>query len=133
MKATASISTNCSTGKPISVFHIGLKSAHTFKKSWDLFRLPYPFSRTVMFCAPPIHVPVDADGPILKEKQAEVQSSLELVRDIAESWFALTVDERDLIRNDWRQGGLCRPLSALRPTAAHASAPSSPELQKSPR
>ena len=109
------------TGKPISVFHIGLKSAHTFKKSWDLFRLPYPFSRTVMFCAPPIYVPADADGPILKEKQAEVQqesSAGTRVRDMAESWFALTEDERDLIRNDWRQGGLCRPLSALRSAKA---------------
>jgi lysophospholipid acyltransferase (LPLAT)-like uncharacterized protein len=121
------------TGKPISVFHIGLKSAHTFKKSWDLFRLPYPFSRTVMFCAPPILVPADADGPILKEKQAEVQSSLELVRDIAESWFALTEDERDLIRDDWRQGGLCRPLAALRPLKESESGAASPELQKSPR
>jgi lysophospholipid acyltransferase (LPLAT)-like uncharacterized protein len=121
------------TGKPISVFHIALKSAHTFKKSWDLFRLPYPFSRMVMFCAPPIYVPADADGPILKVKQAEVQSSLELVRDIAESWFALTDAERDLLRDDWRQGGLCRPLSALRPAEAHASGPASPELQKSSR
>ena len=86
-----------------------------------------------MFCAPPIYVPADADGPILKVKQAEVQSSLELVRDIAESWFALTDAERDLLRDDWRQGGLCRPLSALRPAEAHASGTDSPELQKSSR
>src|SRR5580693_2960105 len=70
------------TGSPISVFHIGLKSAHTFKKSWDLFQLPYPFSRAVMICAPAIRVPIDAYSDILKERQAEVQSSLERVRDI---------------------------------------------------
>ncbi|MGH9561138.1 MAG: hypothetical protein ACRD3S_06755 [Terracidiphilus sp.] len=121
------------TGKPISVFHIGLKSAHTFKKSWDLFQLPYPFARTVIFCAPPIYVPANADGPILKEKQAEVQVSLEVVRDIAESWFELTEAQRDLIRDDWRQGGLCRPIAVLCPMKASESSSASAELQKSPR
>ena len=94
------------TGKPISVFHIGLECAHTFRKSWDLFRLPYPFSRTVMFVAPPIRVPTNADSETMKSKQAEMQAALERVRDTAESWFGLSEEERDRIRDEWSEPGL---------------------------
>lgn len=89
------------TGSPISVFHIALSRAHTFKKSWDQLQLPYPFSRAAMFVAPPIRVPMDADSEVMKQKQAEVQAALESVRDLAESWFGLTEDQRDLLREEW--------------------------------
>lgn len=89
------------TGKPISVFHIGVKHAHTFRKSWDLFQLPFPFSRTVMIVAPPIWVPTDADSAVMKEKQDEMQAALEHVRDVAESWFGLTEEQRDNLRDEW--------------------------------
>jgi len=91
------------TGKPISVFHIGLDWAHTFKKSWDLFQIPYPFSRAVMFVAPPIYVPVDADSQVVHAKQAEMQVALERVRDAAESWFSLSVKEQDKLREAWAE------------------------------
>jgi lysophospholipid acyltransferase (LPLAT)-like uncharacterized protein len=91
------------TGAPISVFHIGVKNGYTFKKSWDLFRLPLPFSRTVMFVAPPIRVPTDADADTMKAKQAEMQAALERVRDLAESWFGLTEREQDELRAAWRE------------------------------
>ena len=83
------------TGKPISVFHIGLERAHTFKKSWDLFQIPFPFSRAILVVAPPIRVPTDADSETMKAKQAEMQAALERVRDVAESWFGLSEEERD--------------------------------------
>jgi hypothetical protein len=91
------------TGKPISVFHIALKSAYTFKKSWDLFRFPYPFSRAVVVVAPPLCVPINADSELLKQKQAEMQAALERVRDIAESWFYLSEAERDRLREEWSE------------------------------
>jgi hypothetical protein len=91
------------TGRPISVFHIGLKSAHTFHKSWDLFQFPCPFTNAVIFFAPPIRVPTDADSDMMKQKQAEVQAALERVRDVAESWFGLTGDERDNLREQWSE------------------------------
>lgn len=93
------------TGRPVSAFHIGLQRAHTFRKSWDLFQLPWPFSRAVIFIAPPIRVPTDADSDTMKAKQAEIQAALERVRDVAESWFGLTEDERDRIRDEWREPG----------------------------
>jgi len=91
------------TGRPISVFHIGVERAHTFRKSWDLFQIPYPFSRVVMFVAPPIRVPTNADSDMLKSKQDEMQAALERVRDVAESWFRLSEDERDRLRDEWRE------------------------------
>ena len=91
------------TGRPISVFHVGVERGITFKKAWDHFRLPLPFSSTVMFVAPPIRVPTDADNDAMKSKQAEVQATLERVRDLAESWFDLTEDERDRLREHWRE------------------------------
>lgn len=91
------------TGAPISVFHIGLKHGYTFKRSWDLFRIPLPFTHAVMFVAPPIRVPTDADADAMKQKQAEMQAALERVRDLAESWFKLTEGERDLLRASWRE------------------------------
>ncbi len=93
------------TGCPISVFHIAVERGHTFEKSWDLFRLPFPFSRTVMFVAPPIRVSTDADSEEMKRKQAEMQAALEQVRDLAESWFALSEAERDRLRDAWSEGG----------------------------
>jgi len=90
-------------GRPISVFHVAVRRGHTFKKSWDLFRLPYPFTKTVMFIAPPIRVPMDADSEMMKRKQDEMQAALERVRDLAESWFDLTEAERDRIRAEWRE------------------------------
>jgi lysophospholipid acyltransferase (LPLAT)-like uncharacterized protein len=91
------------SGNSISVFHIGLKRAFTFKKSWDLFQVPLPFSRAVMFVAPPIRVPVDAETDILHEKRAEMQAALERVRDAAESWFELTAKQQDEAREKWSE------------------------------
>jgi lysophospholipid acyltransferase (LPLAT)-like uncharacterized protein len=91
------------TGSAISVFHIGVQRAHTFRKSWDLFQIPYPFSRVVMFVAPPIRVPASADSDMLKTKQDEMQAALERVRDVAESWFGLSEDARDRLRDEWRE------------------------------
>lgn len=91
------------TGKPISVFHIGLDRAHTFTKSWDQFQIPYPFSRAILVVAPLIRVPADADSEMMKLKQAELQASLERVRDVAEAWFGLTEEVRDRVREAWSE------------------------------
>jgi lysophospholipid acyltransferase (LPLAT)-like uncharacterized protein len=105
------------TGKAISVFHIAAERGVTFEKSWDLFRLPFPFSRTVMFIAPPIHVSTGADSEEMKRKQAEMQAALERVRDLAESWFGLSERERDRLREEWSEPGMHRPAHD-RPTTA---------------
>jgi lysophospholipid acyltransferase (LPLAT)-like uncharacterized protein len=100
------------TGKPISVFYIAPKRAYTFKKAWDLFQVPYPFTRTVMFVAPPIRVPAEADSDAMKVKQAEVQAALENVRDLADSWFSLSEVQRDQLREEWSERDVPRALRA---------------------
>jgi lysophospholipid acyltransferase (LPLAT)-like uncharacterized protein len=92
------------TGCPIMVFHIGLDRAYTFEKAWDLFQIPYPFSRAVMVIAPAIRVPADAGRETLQEKHAEMQKALERVRDLAESWFSLSEADRARIRAEWNAG-----------------------------
>jgi hypothetical protein len=82
------------TGNPILVFHIGVDRGKTFTQTWDHFLLPAPFARAVILCAPPIYVPRDADASVMEERQSKMQSELERVRDLAESWFQMSEAER---------------------------------------
>jgi lysophospholipid acyltransferase (LPLAT)-like uncharacterized protein len=89
------------TRQPIFLFHVGLERGLTFKKSWDLFQMPHPFSRAIAVIAPTIYVPPDASRELMEEKHAEMQRALEKVRDVAESWFTLSEKERQSIRAEW--------------------------------
>jgi hypothetical protein len=100
------------TGKPVTVFHLGLSSAFTFEKSWDRFQLPYPFSRAVLVMAPPIYVSPEADREEVHRKIAEMQAALERVRDMAESWFTLSEAERGRIRAEYGEKAVGAPQAA---------------------
>jgi hypothetical protein len=89
------------TGCPISPVHFGLQHSFTFKKSWDLFQVPLPFSRVVMVIAPPIYVPKEGAPDIMKTKQTEMQAALDRVRNDAESWFSLTEGQRAKLRAEY--------------------------------
>lgn len=86
------------TGAPIVLFHIGVDRGKTFENTWDRFLLPGLFARTVLIGGHPIFVPQDADSDTIKAKHEEMQKELERVRDIAESWYSLSEEER----NRWR-------------------------------
>jgi lysophospholipid acyltransferase (LPLAT)-like uncharacterized protein len=92
------------SGRPIYVFHIGVEKARTLEKAWDLMLIPKPFSRAVVVGAPLIYVSPDADVEELKRKHAEMQATLERVRDVAESWFGLTEEQRQRLRGEWNGG-----------------------------
>ena len=94
------------TGCPVQVFHIGVERGKTFEKTWDHFLLPMPFARTVILLATPIYVAPDANAEELEAKHAEMQSALERVRDIAESWFALSESEREKYRAEFNAAQL---------------------------
>jgi lysophospholipid acyltransferase (LPLAT)-like uncharacterized protein len=89
------------TGAPIMVFHVGVDRGKTFTKTWDHFLLPMPFTRAVIFFAPPIYVPKDASVELMEAKHAEMQRELERVRDIAEDWFSLSEDQRKRYREEF--------------------------------
>jgi lysophospholipid acyltransferase (LPLAT)-like uncharacterized protein len=86
------------TGAPIVLFHVGVESGTTFKKTWDHFLLPSLFSRAVILGAKPIYVPKDANPETIQAKHAEMQRALEHVRDLAEGWFSFSEEERQRIR-----------------------------------
>lgn len=89
------------SGRPIILFHIGLERAWTLRKSWDLMRIPKPFTRAVLVIAPTLYVPMDAGHDGLEAKHLEMQKTLERLRDVAENWFSLNEIERERERGAW--------------------------------
>jgi lysophospholipid acyltransferase (LPLAT)-like uncharacterized protein len=89
------------TGCPIVVFHSAVDRGKTFTNTWDHFLLPAPFARAVILIAPPIFVPTDANAAVMESKHQEMQSELERVRAIAESWFKLSDEERQRHRAEF--------------------------------
>jgi lysophospholipid acyltransferase (LPLAT)-like uncharacterized protein len=74
------------SGAAILCFHISLRRAYVFTRSWDQFQIPYPFSRAVIFIAPPSVVASDSTDAALDQKQLEVQSTLDALRARGEAW-----------------------------------------------
>jgi hypothetical protein len=89
------------SGRPVILFHIGLERAWTLKKAWDLMQIPKPYTRAVLVIAPALEVPKAADHEGLEKKHQEMQIMLERLRDVAESWFSLTEEERERERKQW--------------------------------
>lgn len=75
------------TGAAILCFHIAPRRAVVFQKSWDLFQIPYPFTRAAIFIAPPIFVSADADDQEQARKLQEVQAALEGLQQQGETWL----------------------------------------------
>ncbi len=74
------------TGARIICFHIALRHAYVFRKSWDLFQIPWPFTQAAVFIAPPITVARDAKDDEQARKQEEVQKTLDGLRARGEEW-----------------------------------------------
>ncbi len=68
------------TGAAILCFHIALRKAFVFKKSWDQFQIPYPFSRARVYIAPPIVVSSEAREEELSRLHQQVQETLDGLR-----------------------------------------------------
>jgi lysophospholipid acyltransferase (LPLAT)-like uncharacterized protein len=75
------------TGAAILCFHIALRSAYAFHKTWDQTQIPYPFTRAAAFIAPPILVSRDADEAEQVRKLEEVQATLDELRGKGNSWL----------------------------------------------
>ncbi len=74
------------TGAAILCFHIALRHAYVFRKTWDLTQIPRPFTRAAIFIAPPVVVPSGADENEQTRKLAEVQAALDDLRRRGEAW-----------------------------------------------
>ncbi len=76
------------TGAAILCFHIALKRAYVFRKSWDRFQIPCPFTRAAIFIAPPLTVSRDADENGQARIHGQVQATLDGLRARGEEWTA---------------------------------------------
>ena len=94
------------TGDAIFCFHIAPERAYLFKKSWDLFQIPYPFSRVVILKAPAIYVPANADDAVQEAKHRDTQATLDRLREIGDVWWELSDTERARVRAEFSAGVL---------------------------
>jgi lysophospholipid acyltransferase (LPLAT)-like uncharacterized protein len=74
------------SGAPILCFHIRPSRSWTFAKSWDRTEIPRPFSRTVIFIAPPIVVGQNASDAEQSAKLQEVQAALDGMVQEGDEW-----------------------------------------------
>jgi hypothetical protein len=64
-------------------------------------QVPKPYTHAVLVIAPTLEVPKETDHEGLQKKHQEMQKVLERLRDVAESWFSLKEEERELERKRW--------------------------------
>ena len=72
------------TGVPLSAFHIAVESAWVLN-TWDAFMIPKPFSRALMRVARQTVVPSNAGDEDIERFHAELQASLDRVREFTEA------------------------------------------------
>ncbi|HET7441500.1 MAG TPA: lysophospholipid acyltransferase family protein [Terriglobales bacterium] len=72
------------TGIPMSTFHIALDDAWILN-TWDEFMIPKPFSRALIRMSRCIAVPSGANDLDMERLHAELQASLDRVREFAEA------------------------------------------------
>ncbi len=85
---TGSVLLSKATGAAILCFHIALSRAYVFKKSWDLFQVPFPFSRAAVFLAPTIAASPQATDVEQAGFVQQVQSALDELSRCGEEWKA---------------------------------------------
>ncbi len=71
------------TGVPVMCFHIALENPWILP-SWDDFMIPKPFSRALVRIGKLIRVPEDADSAALERHHADMQATLDRIREFAE-------------------------------------------------
>ena len=72
------------TGTPILPFHIAVEKAWLLR-SWDRFIIPKPFSRVLVRLGRLLRVPREADSAAAADYQAEMQATLDRIRQFAEA------------------------------------------------
>jgi hypothetical protein len=72
------------TGVPLAMFHIAVDRAWVLN-TWDRLIIPKPFSRAMMRIGKAIPVPADATDEDLERYQAELQASLDRVKQFSEA------------------------------------------------
>ena len=66
------------------MFHVAVDKAWTLN-TWDRLMIPMPFSRVLMRIGKLIHIPTDATDEDLQRYTAELQASLDRVKEFSEA------------------------------------------------
>ncbi len=74
------------TGAAILCFHIAVRRAYVFKRSWDFFEIPLPFTRAAVFIAPPITVARHATADEQEAALQRVQATLDDLSRKGDAW-----------------------------------------------
>jgi lysophospholipid acyltransferase (LPLAT)-like uncharacterized protein len=72
------------SGVPLTMFHMGVDKAWVLH-TWDRLIIPMPFSRVLLRIGKLIYVPSDATDEDIERYTAELQASLDRVREFAEA------------------------------------------------
>ena len=72
------------TGVPVMCFHIALENPWILP-SWDDFMIPKPFSRALVRIGKLIRVPENATSADLERHHADMQATLDRIREFAEA------------------------------------------------
>ena len=75
------------TGQPILPIHVAV-ARYWELPSWDRLQIPKPFTRAAIFVAEPLAVARHADKDEVDAQQANLQASLDRLRDEGEAWRA---------------------------------------------
>lgn len=67
------------SGRPIVPIAVATSRRKIIEKSWDKTTINLPFGRYALAIGEPIHVPGDADGDVMAQKQREVTNALNAV------------------------------------------------------
>jgi len=74
------------TGNPVVPFNISVDKKWVLH-SWDHFHVPKPFSRAVVLIGNPIYVDAEATKKDVEAIEAQIQNSLDELRDRSDSWW----------------------------------------------
>ena len=80
------------SGNPVIPFGVSVDKKWIMK-SWDHFQVPKPFSRAVVLIGKPIYVPQNAKPEEIEMAEANIQHSLEELRDRGDSWWGGEPDQ----------------------------------------
>jgi lysophospholipid acyltransferase (LPLAT)-like uncharacterized protein len=75
------------SGNPVLPFHIAAEKKWVMN-SWDRFQVPRPFSRAIVLVGEPIYLDADANKEQINAAEAQIQSSLDELRERGDSWWS---------------------------------------------
>ncbi len=76
------------SGSPVLPFNVSVEKKWVMR-SWDHFQIPRPFSRAVVLIGNPIYVDKESTDQEMQSCEAQIQQSLDELRDRGDSWWDL--------------------------------------------